>query len=177
MLSCGARADDKDPAVVVVQAGPPYSVGLPAKDYYSDNDVLGKYEAAVAKVFENLSPDHDGENATLHTHWISSRGSISVKEKSKDCAHDVVEFEKKLAAAFPDAEDRDDVTVSDCIEAVATTKLTPAVILQSYVPQRRRQACTPDPSAAIINGLAPSGVKTSRLIVVSPSYLKALSKA
>lgn len=113
LVSCGAGADDKDPDVVVVQCSPPYRIGLPAKDYYSDDDVMKKYEDTVAQVIENLHADHKGENATLHALWMESGGhtSIAARGKSKDFAHDVVEFEKKLAAASPDAEDRDDVTV------------------------------------------------------------------
>lgn len=99
MLSCGAGADDKDPDVVVIQAGPPYRIGLPAKDYYSDGDVCNKYEATIAKVLENLHSNNNGKGQ-------------GVEVASKDLAHELVEFEKKLAAASPDAEDRDDVTVS-----------------------------------------------------------------
>ena len=118
LISCGAGADDKDPDVVVVQAAPPYRVGLPAKDYYSNDDVVKKYEAAVAQVIENLHPKHKDENATQHAQWMEAKGhdSIAARGKSKDFAHDVVEFEKKLAAASPDAEDRDDVTVSRLFE-------------------------------------------------------------
>ena len=114
LISCGAGADDKDPDVVVVQAAPPYRVGLPAKDYYSDDDVVKKYEATVAQVMDNLHPKHKDENSTQHAQWMEARGhdSIAARGKAKDIAHDVVEFEKKLAAASPDAEDRDDVTVS-----------------------------------------------------------------
>jgi endothelin-converting enzyme len=114
LVSCGAGADDKDPDVVVVQCSPPYRIGLPAKDYYSDEDVVKKYEATVAQVIENLHPNHKHENATLHARWMESGGhtKVAARGKSKDYAHDVIEFEKKLAAASPDAEDRDDVTVS-----------------------------------------------------------------
>lgn len=39
-ISTGAGADDKDPDTVVAQASPPYRIGLPAKDYYSDEIVV-----------------------------------------------------------------------------------------------------------------------------------------
>ena len=114
LISCGAGADDKDPDVVVVQCAPPYRIGLPAKDYYSDDEVMKKYEATVAQVIENLHPDHKDENAAMHTRWMESggHGSVAAQGKSKEFAHEVIEFEKLLAAASPDAEDRDDVTVS-----------------------------------------------------------------
>lgn len=112
LVSCGAGADDKDPDVVVVQCAPPYRIGLPAKDYYSDEDVMQKYEDTVAQIIENLHPDHS--NTTLLAGWMDDgeHSSIAARGKSKDFAHEVVEFEKQLAAASPDAEDRDDVTVS-----------------------------------------------------------------
>jgi endothelin-converting enzyme len=111
LISCGAGADDKDPDVVVVQVSPPYSVGL-AKDYYSDNDVVQKYEDAIAQIIANFHPDED--NSTLHNPWIRSmkHDGMDTREMSKDLAHELVEFEKKLAAASPDPEDADDVTVS-----------------------------------------------------------------
>jgi endothelin-converting enzyme len=114
LVSCGAGADDKDPDVVVVQCAPPYRIGLPAKDYYSDDEIMKKYEDTVAQIFENLYPDHKDENATLHARWMEYGGhaSIAARGKSLEFAHEVVEFERQLAAASPDAEDRDDVTVS-----------------------------------------------------------------
>jgi endothelin-converting enzyme len=89
LVSSGAGADDTDPDTVVVQVSSPWRIGLPAKDYYKDDSVVKKYEDALAQVITSLYPDQK------HSH-----------------AHDVVEFEKKLAAASPDAEDQSDVTVS-----------------------------------------------------------------
>jgi len=64
-----------------------------------------------------------------------------------------------LAAASPDAEDRDDVT-------------------KYYNPMSLKDAdlLTPQISLSIIiNNLAPSDVKTNRLIILSPEYMKTLS--
>lgn len=97
LVSLGAGADDKDPDEVVVQVSPPYRIGLPAKDYYTDSSVVEKYEDALSQVIDKLYSSHQGSESTLG--------------KSKSKAHGVVEFEKKLAAASPDAEERDDVTV------------------------------------------------------------------
>lgn len=89
LISSGAGADDRDPDTVVVQVSSPWRIGLPAKDYYKDDGVVKKYEDALSQVIAALYPDH-----------------------KHDYAHEVVEFEKKLAAASPDAEDMNDVTVS-----------------------------------------------------------------
>jgi endothelin-converting enzyme len=91
LISTGVGADDKDPDTVVVQASPPYRIGLPAKDYYKDDAVVEKYESTLTLILESVFPDHG---------------------PAENISHQVVEFEKKLAAASPDAEDRDDVTVS-----------------------------------------------------------------
>lgn len=114
LVSPGAGADDKDPDTVVVQVSPPWRIGLPAKDYYLDSAVVKKYEDTLAKIIENLHPDHKHENATLHAEWmkVKGHGKIAARGDSQSYAHDVVEFEKKLAAATPDAEDSNDVTVS-----------------------------------------------------------------
>lgn len=135
LISSGAGADDKDPDTVIVQVSPPYRIGLPAKDYYSDSAVVKKYEDTLAEIIANLHPDHSDENATLHGQWtkVKGHGKIAARGESKYYAHDVVEFEKKLAAASPDAEDRDDVTVSSvCVSMVCV--LTTAAILQPDVP-------------------------------------------
>lgn len=139
LVSSGAGADDKDPDTVVVQVSPPYRIGLPAKDYYSDASVLKKYEDTLAAIISNLHPDHKDENATLHAEWMKSKGhkKIAARGDSKNYAYGVVEFEKKLAAASPDAEDRDDVTVSS-FRASIMIVLTAAEILQPDVSQTSR---------------------------------------
>lgn len=92
LLSIGAGADDKDPDTVVVQVSPPRRIGLPAKDYYKNEKVVQKYTNTIISIFENLQQDVNG-NATEY-------------------AQNLVRFESILAAASPDAEDADDVTVS-----------------------------------------------------------------
>ncbi|CZR58105.1 related to endothelin-converting enzyme 1 [Phialocephala subalpina] len=161
LVSSGAGADDKDPDTVIVQVSPPYRIGLPAKDYYSDSTVLKKYEDMLAAIISNLHPDHKDENATLHAEWMKSRGhgKIAARGEGKNYAHDVVEFEKKLAAASPDAEDRDDVT-------------------KYYNPMSLKEADSLTPQlhlSTIIKSLAPSDYKTDRLIVLSPSYMTNMS--
>jgi endothelin-converting enzyme len=110
----GAGADDKDPDTVVVQASPPRRIGLPAKDYYEDSKVVEKYKKTLAQIIAGLHPNPKADNALSAVDWIelSSQDNIAVIERTEDYAEEVVEFEKKLAAASPDAEDSNDVTVS-----------------------------------------------------------------
>lgn len=91
LVSTGAGADDRDPDTVVVSVAAPYRIGLPAKELYNDEKILQKYEDVASQVISALHVD-------VLSHGVD--------------AHALVEFEKKLAAASPDAEDRDDVTVS-----------------------------------------------------------------
>jgi endothelin-converting enzyme len=83
-------ADDKDPDTVVVAITPPWSIGLPAKELYQDENVVGKYKGVISDVFGGLFP------------------ALSLDGVGEG----VVEFEKKLAAAAPKEEDANDVTVS-----------------------------------------------------------------
>lgn len=89
LISPGASADDADPDVVVVSVSPPWRFGLPAKERYEDDALVEKYKAVVAETLGQLVP---GQTA--------------------DILAGVVDFEKKLAAASPSSEDRQDVTVS-----------------------------------------------------------------
>lgn len=104
LTAVSVGADDKDPDTVVVQASPPYRIGLPAKDYYKDPAVVAKYETTLAKVMSNLYPITP--NVTIRYQF----GKHSTPWP--ELAHKVVDFESKLAAASPDAEDSNDVTAS-----------------------------------------------------------------
>jgi endothelin-converting enzyme len=120
LISTGAGADDTDPDSVVVVVSPPYRIGLPAKDYYKDESVVEKYEVMLSEVFAGLSKET----------------SLRVFAE-KNITHDVVEFEKKLAAASPDAADQNDVTVSKPISIHIVLSLTSSLeVLQSDVAER-----------------------------------------
>lgn len=89
-VSVGTGADDKDPDTVVVSVSAPYRIGLPAKELYKDEKVTSRYEKVASQVIPALYPK------------VASLSNVY---------HDLVEFEKQLAAASPDAEDSNDVEV------------------------------------------------------------------
>lgn len=91
LISPGTGADDRDPDTVIVSVSSPWRIGLPAKDYYTDESILKKYEEALVLVMAVLYPD---------------------QKDAHDLAHGVMGFEKQLAAASPDADNMNDVTVS-----------------------------------------------------------------
>jgi endothelin-converting enzyme len=89
LLSPGTGADDRDPDVVVVSVSAPYRIGLPAKERYEDDKLVRKYQMVVEEVLAAL-----------------------VSDGSKESFGSVIELEKKLAAASPTEQERQDVTVS-----------------------------------------------------------------
>lgn len=90
LVSAGTGADDRDPDTVIVSVSAPYRIGLPAKELYQDDKIVKRYTEVASQVISALYPHAD----------------LKVDSQA------LVDFEKKLAAASPDAEDRDDVTVS-----------------------------------------------------------------
>ena len=90
VVAPGTGADDTDPDTVVVSVSPPWRIGLPSKERYLDEKLVQKYQDVVSQVLSKLSPEQDKETFSK-----------------------VVDFEKKLAAASPSTEEREDVTVSN----------------------------------------------------------------
>lgn len=109
LVTAGTGADDTDPDTVVVSVSAPWSFGLPSKERYEDEKLVEKYRGVTIEVLSALFPDQD-----------------------KSSFSGVVDFEKKLAAASPSEEEREDVTVSPFIlvELIRTNCHTE--ILQSH---------------------------------------------
>jgi endothelin-converting enzyme len=89
LVTAGTGADDTDPDTVVVSVGAPWSFGLPSKERYEDEKLVEKYRNVTVEVLSALYPDQD-----------------------KKAFAGITDLEKKLAAASPSEEDREDVTVS-----------------------------------------------------------------
>lgn len=160
-ISTGTGPDDKDPDTVIIQISPPYSLGLPSKEYYKDDNVVNDYTRTIAEVIPKFLPEH--QNSTKHALGGEGRAlhreGITIKNRATDLAHDVVALEKKLAAASPDNEDRDDVTkYYNPMSLKEADELTPQIHLSK-----------------IIHSLAPADVQLDRLIISSPQYMHVLS--
>lgn len=82
------QADEKDPDVNVLHMTAP-RLGLPAKEYYKDKDVLKRYTRMISEVAESFKQ----KSGAFTTQFI---------------AEDVVELEVKLAEASPTEEERQD---------------------------------------------------------------------
>jgi endothelin-converting enzyme len=151
---------------------------LPSKEYYKDEKVVRDYQNTLAQIIEALHPDHKDENTTLQTRWAteSVNQELASREKSQKAAHDVVEFEKKLAAASPDAEDADDVTVSFIRLKFITW---PDRVQKYYNPRSLHELDKLVPQLQlpkVLKSLSPTDYNPERVIVTSPEYLTTLSK-
>ncbi|USP78574.1 hypothetical protein yc1106_05848 [Curvularia clavata] len=136
LVSSGAGADDTNPDVVVVSVGAPWSFGLPSKERYEDDKLVEKYRDVTVQVLSALFPEQD--KATFAS---------------------IVDLEKKLAAASPSEEEREDVTkYYNPMHIDEATALAPEIELK-----------------ALLEAQAPKGTKVERVIVMSPKYLKDLS--
>lgn len=137
LIAVGTGADDKDPDTVVVSVSAPYRIGLPAKELYANEKVLKRYEEVASQVISALYP-----NLNLNTNDY----------------HALIEFEKNLAAASPDAEDRNDVTkYYNPMSLAAADDVVPEIHL-----------------AQLIESLSPKGTVPDQIIVMAPEYLKSL---
>ncbi|CAO2649221.1 Nn.00g066060.m01.CDS01 [Neocucurbitaria sp. VM-36] len=136
MVTAGTGADDTDPDTVVVSVSAPWSFGLPSKERYEDDKLVEKYRGVAVEVLSALYPD-----------------------QNKEAFAGIIDLEKKLAAASPSEEDREDVT-------------------KYYNPMLIEEADAIAPEIeleALLAGQAPSGSKIERVIVMTPKYLKELS--
>jgi endothelin-converting enzyme len=136
LITTGTGADDTDPDTVVVSVSAPWSFGLPSKERYEDKTLVEKYRGVTVEVLSALFPD-----------------------QNQKAFEGIIDLEKKLAAASPSEEDREDVTkyynpmLIDEADAIA-----PEIELKG-----------------LIDSQAPSGSKIQRVIVMTPNYLKDLS--
>ncbi|KAI2487291.1 Endothelin-converting enzyme 1 [Pyrenophora tritici-repentis] len=136
LVTAGTGADDTDPDTVVVSVSAPYSFGLPSKERYEDEKLVEQYRKMTIEVLSALYPD-----------------------QNKNTFSGIIDLEKKLAAASPSEEDREDVT-------------------KYYNPMLIDEAAAIAPEIelkAFLAGQAPKDTKIERVIVMTPKYLKDLS--
>lgn len=136
LIETGTGADDRDPDTVVVSVAAPYSFGLPSKERYEDEKLVEKYRDVTVKVLSALYPDAKEESFSK-----------------------IIDFEKKLAAASPSTEDREDVTkYYNPMSLEDANSLAPEIDLKG-----------------LLRELAPNHIDVNRVIVMAPDYQKKLS--
>ncbi|KAL8826961.1 MAG: hypothetical protein Q9170_007205 [Blastenia crenularia] len=152
LVAFDVNADEKDPDSVVLMMSALSKPGLPSKEYYQDNATLASYADTIGQVLEALLrearplADIDFDGGTL-------------LECSEDLVEAIIQLECELASASPDEEDAEDVTKYYNSRSLTQVQ---SLLPQILIPQ-------------ILSALAPRGFMPEKIIVGSPSYLKALS--
>lgn len=152
LLAFGVDADEKDPDSVVLMMDALNRPGLPSKEYYKDKDLVTAYGNTIGQVLEALLRE-----AQPPIERASDAGTAF--ECNEDLVKSLVQLEADLASATPDEEDSEDVT-------------------KYYNPRSLTQVGDILPQISmpyLLSTLAPSGFVPKKVIVRSPSYLKALS--
>lgn len=153
-ISIGVGADDKDPDSNVISLSPPYSFGLPSKQYYHRSDIVSSYKDTIGSVLEALIKEAHPKDAALSVFEMPGEPGV-LNKKVVDA---VVDFESKLATASPDPEDLSDIT-------------------KVYNPRTLDEAEAYNPAISVksIINFFTNGYKPSKIIVASPKYLKSLA--
>ncbi|KAJ6093337.1 hypothetical protein N7486_008626 [Penicillium sp. IBT 16267x] len=87
LVSPSVSPDDRDPDNVAIFVNPPREIGLPAREYYNNTEMVAKYTNVVKQIFQAFE--------------------VSDFEKISE---NVVNFEKELADVTPDTATQEDVT-------------------------------------------------------------------
>ncbi|KAK6533662.1 hypothetical protein TWF694_002595 [Orbilia ellipsospora] len=153
-ISLGIGADDKDPDSNVLQLVPPYSFGLPSKQYYNNTELVSLYKETIDSVLEALLTKTPPEMSVLSSFRLEDNPTAM----DKTVVDKLVEFESAMANAAPDPEDANDVT-------------------KYYNPRTLAQAAAMIPEIHIADIVQhfTKGYKPPKVIVGSPDYLKSLS--
>ncbi|KAL8702218.1 MAG: hypothetical protein Q9201_004522 [Fulgogasparrea decipioides] len=153
LVAFDVDADEKNPDSVVLMLNALSKPGLPSKEYYQDRDVVQRYAETIGQVLEALL--REARPSTTFAF-----GQASVSECSEELVKTVVHFETNLALASPDEEDAEDVTKYYNPRSLSEVK--------SLLPQLSMPY--------LLSILAPARFVPEKIIVGSPSYLKALSE-
>lgn len=131
----------------------PREPGLPTKEYYKDPDLVARYAKTIGQVLEALLSEAESDSKPLKGLWTQ------ISTKSAELVEGIILFESKLAQATPDEEDAEDVTkYYNPMDLDSIKGLLPQLSVQY-----------------MLSSLAPANFKPEKLIVGSPSYLRALS--
>ncbi|CAN8105308.1 unnamed protein product [Discula destructiva] len=153
-ISIGVGADDRDPDANVISLSPPYSFGLPSKQYYNETSMVTLYKDTIATVLEALIKEAHPKDGALSIFEMPEAPGV-LNQKVVDA---LVDFESQMATVSPDPEDLADIT-------------------KVYNPRTVDEAEAYNPAISvksIIHNFT-DGYKPSKVIVASPKYLKSLA--
>ena len=132
----------------------PRQPGLPTKEYYKSPELVARYAKTIGQVLEALLAEAKSDSKPLRGLWTQ------ISTRSAELVEGIVLLESKLAQATPDEEDAEDVTkYYNPMNLDQIKGLLPQVSVQH-----------------LISTLAPANFRPDKLIVGSPSYLRALAE-
>ncbi|KAL9596977.1 MAG: hypothetical protein Q9219_005446 [cf. Caloplaca sp. 3 TL-2023] len=152
LVGFGVDADEKNPDSVVLMMSALSRPGLPSKEYYKDEKTVAAYTDTIGQVLEALL-----RKATPSSKLAPAVNTVF--DCNEDLVKAVVQLEKNLANASPSEEDAEDVTKYYNPHSLAQ--------VESMLPQLS--------VSYMLSILAPSGFVPEKIIVGSPSYVKALA--
>lgn len=153
-ISIGVSADDKDPDANVISLSPPYSFGLPSKQYYNRSDLVTSYKDTIGSVLEALIKEAHPRDGALSVFEMPEAPGVL----NKRIVDGLVDFESQMATVSPDPEDLSDIT-------------------KVYNPRTLDEAEAYNPAISVKSIVKhfTNGYKPSKIIVASPEYLKSLA--
>lgn len=154
-ISIGVGADDKNPDANVISLSPPYSFGLPSRQYYNQSDLVTSYKDTIGSVLEALIKEAHPKDGALSVFEVPETPGVL----NKRIVDGLVNFESLMAAVSPDPEDLSDIT-------------------KVYNPRTLDEAEAYNPAISvksIVNHFT-HGYKPSKIIVASPDYLTFLAE-
>ena len=132
----------------------PRQPGLPTKEYYKSPELVTRYAKTIGQVLEALLGEAKSDSKPLRGLWTQ------ISTRNAELVEGIVLLESKLAQATPDEEDAEDVTkYYNPMDLDQIKELLPQVSVQY-----------------LISTLAPANFRPDKLIVGSPSYLRALAE-
>lgn len=143
---------------------PPRNIGLPSKEFYSNEELVREYQTMSAKVLEKLfaKPRPNTTISKVRRNSLSLNQplhSIAPEMETGRLAQEIVDLEVQLAATTPPTEDQEDVTkYYNPMTIAQTNALVPEISFDH-----------------IISELAPEGYSPQKIIVAFPKYMTALS--
>lgn len=153
LVAFGVDADEKNPDSVVLSMNALSRPGLPSKEYYQDKDIVKSYGNTIGQVLEGLLREAQPLSK-------SALGDRTMFECNEELVKAVIQLESDLAYASPKEEDAQDVTKYYNPRSLSEVR---SILPQISMPY-------------LLSTLAPSGFVPQKIIVGSPSYLKAVSQ-
>ncbi|THC88222.1 hypothetical protein EYZ11_012331 [Aspergillus tanneri] len=111
LVSTFVSPDDRDPDSIAVFANPLREIGLPAREYYNNTNLVAEYSKVLDEVLAKF-----------------------VDTKTDSAISDVVAFEKRLADVTPDTQSQEDVTkYYNPLSVKDTQSLLPQISLSGII--------------------------------------------